>query len=652
VRLALAKIPADRFATAGALARALQDPEFRIASERQTSVAGDRWARVAAGASAIAVVAAGLALWGFLRTTATAEPASYELYPSWEVGQEPDLVQGPRVAPDGTWMVRGGPGEDGESRIWRKARGEVDWLPVVGTEGGAYPRISPDGRRIAFFDSDTNELRVVPAEGGASSRGTDMPGPFGWVDDESIAVVLGGARLVRVWIDETARTEELWAPTEVGIRGQPEVFEDGSGLLLSTCTTCPIDKSVGVFDLESRQYRVLFPANHAVPFGRNRLILQTSSGDLLAGRIDRATSTLESNPVLIRENVAFSGFVPGFSVSRNGLLLSVEGPPLQADITENLYEAVWVDRQGGESLAAQMAPFQLAFNFGHSLSPDGTKMAIGLNSEEGWDVWIKELPDGPLTRLTLSEANDARPKWSADGQYIWFQSDRDEQGASKLYRRRADGADEPIGFQTPGREVQEPEPVPGGEWMIARVAGASGIANSGRDIVAYRVGGGDTAEVPLLTSQFDEFSPSVSPDGRWLAYVSTESGRPEVYVRPFPDVTTSRAQISVGGGIHPLWKGDGSELYYVTFDEDGSFREMVAARLTATPTLAVQERETLFRLSDRLLTNTPWEPVVDVTADGERFLFMRALENQGEGVRHRLVVIEGFGDEIERALGR
>lgn len=135
--------------------------------------------------------------------------------------------------------------------------------------------------------------------------------------------------------------------------------------------------------------------------------------------------------------------------------------------------------------------------------------------------------------------------------------------------------------------------------MIVRVDGLASTGGSGRDIAAYRTNG-DSAEVPLLTTEYDEFSPKLSPDGRWLAYVSSESGTRELYVRPFPNIDDGRVAISTAGGIQPMWKEDSSELYYVG-RADGRGRQMMVAKVDSGNGFSVRSREALFTLPEGVL---------------------------------------------------
>jgi len=221
------------------------------------------------------------------------------------------------------------------------------------------------------------------------------------------------------------------------------------------------------------------------------------------------------------------------------------------------------------------------------LSPDGRRLAIGLNTREGDDIWIKELDDGALTRLTFDAAEDARPAWTPDGQSVmYFSYDRNNpERSGDLYVRRADGATAAELLLDEEPSLWTVHPSPSGGWWLLQATGTAG------DIRVFRPGV-DTASTPLLCAEgYNEVAPALSPDGRFLAYASDESGRQEVYVRPFPDVETARWTVSTAGGNSPVWSHAGGELLYLTLDS-----AMASVRVETRPTFRVLDRRVLFQL--------------------------------------------------------
>jgi serine/threonine-protein kinase len=281
-------------------------------------------------------------------------------------------------------------------------------------------------------------------------------------------------------------------------------------------------------------------------------------------------------------------------------------------------------------------------NGGWALSPDGRRLAIGLSTNAGDDIWIKQLPRGPLSRLTFDSTPDFRPRWMPDGRSVMFVGYR--AGRGELYRRSADGTggDELV-LRRSG--ILEGAVSRDGRWLIFRIGGSTGIAG-GRDILGLRLGV-DSVPMPLVaTANFDESAIAISPDGRWLAYESNETGHTEVYVRPFPTTEAGKWQVSTGGGSAPLWAPSGRELFYVS-----GAREMVVAAVTPGPSLQVGERRVLFRLRDELyvVDGQRYTPF-DIAPDGRQFIMARRVRSEAGQVAPFVVVTNWF-EELKQKMG-
>ena len=237
-----------------------------------------------------------------------------------------------------------------------------------------------------------------------------------------------------------------------------------------------------------------------------------------------------------------------------------------------------------------------------------------------------------MSRLTFEGQQNRRPRWSHDGRELFFVSSRAGPGA--LYRQRADGT-------TPATRVASlPEGVglgfdsPDGTWIV--VQSEEGATNG--DIYALHAGA-DSALNPIIASPFNEVNPSLSPDGRWVAYQSDETGRAEVYVRPFPDVGAGKFQVSATGGTAPRWSHRGDEIFFQTLAQD-----MVAARVRTAPTFGVV---TTTRLFSWLGYFSPY----DVSRDDQRFLMLRTGSTPGDrNGAAALIVVEDFIAELRRLL--
>jgi eukaryotic-like serine/threonine-protein kinase len=654
IRKSLEKIPADRFSTGEELVRALADPGFRLGSDQDPMSAASARRRSAPLLAAVAVISVIFAAFGWLRPQSAQVVSRYEM-----AAPNPDELPGLNTAfglsPDGAWIAFAGAiGDDETRRLWVKRRDGLEWTPVPGSSEAFRPRFSPDGNQISY--ASPSGTFVIPRAGGTPTRIFEAPAVAAWINQDLLALAefrgFGGEGVSIKEVSAAGGTpREMWAADTLFVLGPMSRLPDGRGILFSACSDCTgSNQRIFALDASSGEAREVTEAISAEYLNDGTLLLTRIDGTVWAAPFDLKKLELEAPPIPVMQGVATTQQSTGLIASPDGTLLTIFGPPASPDVNNQTYEAVWITRAGEETVIDPGWQFKLSYNFGLALSPNDDRLAIGLQNAEGDDVWVKELPDGPLTRLTLDPANDARPKWSPDGREIWFQTQRGGINDDyQLFHRRADGADQPVRFPTPGRSAQEPEPSPDGEWMIVRVDGLAGAGGTGRDIVAYRTNG-DSTEVPLLTTEYDEFSPRLSPDGRWLAYVSTESGENELYVRPFPNIEDGRWPISTAGGIQPLWNGDGTELYYVGRNS-GSGRPMMVAKIEAEGGFSVQSREALFPLPRQVLRGAAWEPVIDVAGDGERFVVLRPVPESEVTRSFQLVIVENFQEELRGRVG-
>jgi serine/threonine-protein kinase len=289
-----------------------------------------------------------------------------------------------------------------------------------------------------------------------------------------------------------------------------------------------------------------------------------------------------------------------------------------------------------------VAPIDTAWHGGFNsfaLSPDGRRFAMGVGLASGTlGIWVKQLDRGPFTRLTFG-GQDRRPTWSPDGQVVGFV--RDSLNGSTVYARRADGSTPDRLLARLDRQVQEVIWSPDGRWMVLRTD--NGAAGAG-DLVGIRTSG-DTTPVPLVASGFTELHPAVSPDSRWLAYTSNESGANEVYVRPFPATTGGRWQVSNGGGTQPRWSPDGRELFYV----DASQR-LIAAQIRPGPTFEVTELKPLFDASG--FSVDAFHQSYEVLPGGRGFAFLRQRQSNQTATAPPVVLVENWFADLRARLAQ
>lgn len=340
-------------------------------------------------------------------------------------------------------------------------------------------------------------------------------------------------------------------------------------------------------------------------------------------------------PILDALRTSQFGF-PDATLAPNGTLLYVTGDNLDDEEAE----VVWVDRTG------RIEPVDSGWTIragnqidGVALSPDGARLAVAIKDETS-DLWVKELDRGPLTRLTFDGQQNTRPSWTPDSRSIRFLSDRTD--GMRVWTKRADGSAQAELFEELPGDVWEMIQSPDGAPAVIRVRGTPGD----RDLMFVNSDGEDSTAVSLLSGAYDEFGATLSPDGKWLAYVSDESGRAEVYVRPFPEAGASRWQVSKEGGREPLWAHSGREIFYQNGDA-----AMVASRVTTAPTFRVDGEDLLFAMGDDYRREDVHR-AYDVTQDDKRFVMLRIVEREQAEARSDLILVENWFTELEEIVGR
>ena len=612
VAKSLEKLPADRFETAKAFADALANPGFQTVSATAIGARARTPPSLVSRLSSIAILGIAIiaALWGWLRPTPAPSVLRYGL--SLPPGQTPDLgaINAPVPAPDGSFLVYLGPADNNARQLWIKRREDYAATPVAGTLGSGSFTLSPNGEWIALIVG--GRLLKIPVGGGASVplTGDSVGNQYGlaWLDNGTIVYASrGGESLMRIAANGGAPSL-LWHSDSMTAM-VPNPLPGGRGVLFRTCTAgCP-ESVLWIADLKSGTSHVAIRGASAgvyVPTGH--IVYSSDGGGLFAIPFNLGSLTVNGDPVALGVQVNVRTGLQMFRISAAGtLVISLGG----SDVTSRIFELVWVDRSGRETPVDTAWKFrltELANNHGWSISPNGSLVAIGLNTSAGDDIWIKPLPTGAPYRATFDPAADMRPHWSSDSRFFSFVSARTHGGVF-LHRADGTGADSLI-FNKP---VDEALLSPDNRWLIMR-QGANGGVAGGRNISGLRLGS-DTVPVPILASEFDEEAIALSPDGKFMAYQSDEPGRTEIFVRPFPNINADKRQVSSGGGVAPLWSRDGKELFYLSTD-----KRMMAARLIPGSKLAFSEPVALFRLPDELLGAettyyTPW----DVARDG-RFL--------------------------------
>ena len=314
-----------------------------------------------------------------------------------------------------------------------------------------------------------------------------------------------------------------------------------------------------------------------------------------------------------------------FAVSATGTLVySMEDASTRRELT-------WVSRTGAR------LPFDSTWKGEFSnptLSADGSRVAVSIREGSESNIWIRPVAGGLPTKLTTQQRqNSVEPAWSPDGRWVSYLSGMASTG--DVWRQRIDGSGTAERLLRSQRPLSEQVWSPLGNALIVRTTtGSAGVG----DILLIHPGV-DSAPTPLVTSAHSEYSPVVSPDGKWLAYVSNETGRYEVYVTPLANPNEAKWAISTAGGSAPRWSHRGNELFY--FDLQSN---LVAASLTTVPALTVQSTRVLFNASDFVQTSISRRNY-DVAADDQQFLMVQRAEGAKRG---QVVVVEHWAEEIRR----
>ena len=510
------------------------------------------------------------------------------------------------VSPNGRAIAFVAVTPDGRTMLYLRTLDAVGSKPLTGTDGAWYPFWSPDSRWIGF--SSGGKLRKVDVSGSPPVTVCDAPNLRGgtWSKDGTIlftpqavgpifSVGAAGGTPVAVSRIDTMRKESThrW----------PSFLPDGKHFLYFSRTAS--------FGAEA-EGDALFVAS--LDFTTNKMLMNTSAnvihasghllfmrgGTLLAQRFDESALELKGDPVTVADNVINDpGFnLAVFSASENGILAYQTGVGLAGA------RMMIVDRTGKElGLVGDVIE-----NFVVRISPDGRRVVASVFEPRSrtQNLWIYDLTRNARTRFTSGLATDFNPVWSPDGTRIAFFSDK--KGMPGIYVRPADG----VGIEE--TLVKAPYRIAPTDW-----------SRDGQNIVYQQFNpvqsdiwvvpiSGEKKPRPFLQTQFEEYDARFSPDGRWIAYASNETGVDEVYVRPFPGPGTS-AKVSAAGGSSPVWQWDGSELFYV----DGENKMMSAEMRTRGGRIEIGNVRPLF-------TRTQVMSQYDLFPDGKRFLMNRDIE--------------------------
>lgn len=627
VRRCLEKKPDRRFQTASDLGFALEAMSSRSGSQSEPALSvlpviaerrlfGD--SRLAWLVAALLLLATlGLTWAYFARRPATdARVMRFSILPP-----EKASFENIAVSPDGKWLAFTA-ATGGKVQLWVRGIESLDGRALPGTAGARFPFWSPNSDSIGFFAD--GRLKKIEASSGLAQTLCEVPSGLGgtWSGDGVILFARIGVGLSRIsatggevaevtTADRTRQENYHWAPAFLP-DGRHFLYsirsgnKETRGVYLGSLEGAVKQRLLG--DITSARYVAATADSHLA--GGDGWLLFGRDGALMAQPFDARRLKFSGEPFRISEQIGSDLIYAGcfiFSASANGVLV------FDPSVNRQRRRYLWMDR-GGQTGSLDV----VGSSNQPGLSPDEKHfLADRTDPQTGtFDLWLCDVGDGRSTRFTFDPASDLAPVWSPDGKRIVWASAR--AGNLNLYQKAASGAGQdtllleseynkvPSDWSRDGRFIlyYETDPKTKNDvWVLPvaeSVAGPGGASS------------GESKPFPFLRTEADEFGATISPNGRWMAYVSDESGRYEVYVQSFP-VGGGKRQVSTGGGTAPRWRRDGQELFY--YASDG---KLVAAPVQSEETFSASAASPLFefRAGNANSASAPYA----VTGDGQRFL--------------------------------
>ena len=611
-----------------------------------------RFALVASvGVMAGACVAAGVAWW-LLHSAAPAKvqpvrfaivsPAALPLTPT---NSDRQLV----ISPTGAHVVYvAGSGTGGGSgQLIVRAIDQIEALPLRGINNARSPFISFDGKWIGYFEG-SNELKKVSVTGGppiSLCRTGSPPRGGTWGPDDTIVFATSDPTTGLLSVPAGGGEAKVLTKPAV-THGEadhlfPSFLPSGRAVLYTISSPGNIvdNSQIAVLDLKTGQSKTLIRGGVQAEYvelppgsGHAGLLIYAAAGSLRAVRFDPAKLEVVSDPVPLLDQVTtVASGAAEYTVSRTGALVYVPAGATSFSGGGALRSLVWMDRRGHE----EAIPAPPRSYVSPRLSPDGTKIAIDARDQEN-DIWIFDLARKTLTRLTIDPAIDGYPVWTPDGRRIIFESTRT--GIFNVYSQAADGTGAIEALTKSQNPVWPFSISPDGTRLVLHET----AQKTGNDLDVLVLDGKSRPE-PLIQTPFSEEHGEISPDGRWLAYESNESGQPQVYVRPFPNVNAGHWQVSPAGGTKPVWAHSGKELFYL------SGRAMMAVQVQTTSGFVAGNPTKLF---DGTYFAGGTARVYDVSRDGQKFLMIREQQATADSTTApaSMIVVLNWVEELKQRV--
>jgi Tol biopolymer transport system component len=622
----LAKEADGRYQHANEIAVDLRNLQHKIKSGRTTILRTDEgrpagfrpqepkpapYGKLLVPAVVLALLALALSTFLYFRQTPAAQPV-VEFAAETPGAVRPGAIS---LSPDGKYLVFSA---YPQGSLWLRSLDSRDWRQIEGVAGARYPFWSPDGAWIAFFEDE--RLRKIPAAGGPAQ--TIAPAGDGrggtWGEDGVILFAASVYDQIQSVPDSGGEPRAVTRAPEgsAPLRRFPHLLPDGRHFLYTQDAESAPDMS-GIFlgSLDGAEPRRLLPdSSNAVfapdnPGSESGHLLFVREGALMAQPFDASRLELSGGPFALaaRPSSGANAGYYGFSVSVTGVLAHSAVPG-----EDGPRRLVWVDRNGGAEEKTSVVAADL---FAPRISPDGLRIAYEGQENSNGDIWIYDTARATRSRLTTDPGGDAGPIWSPNGDSIIFRSGSDR---SSMFLRSSDGSGTAVTLAATGFNVAPTDWSPDGRRVLYRSQ-----EPAGRVDLWYLERSAENASEwtphPYLNTPAIEVYARISPNGRYAAYVSDESGRREVYVQPFPG-GGPRTVVSTQGGGAPVWSRDGKELFYVTPDND-----LMAASVAMNGEFKLGTAVRLFNWPGLSGTTTSTANY-DVSPDGRRFIAIEAAD--------------------------
>ncbi len=621
---ALEKLPADRFASAAEFAQALHDPGFTLgrssagASEAASAVPGVWWRDWRPWAVTTVLVAAAALVGRNSGGAEAPEPlvARFRIALNERQGLTGAPVNTLALSPDGRSVVFVGRAGGSGLQLYLRQLVALEAVPIPGTNGATFPVFSPDGDRVAYFGP--GGFFVVPLTGGAPTAVANIQAQAlsqaVWLDDQSMVVTASDGSLSLLGLDGTisriAVPDTAKKETFLGVNA---VLPDGHTILVIAAQGTGVNGTVVAIDVrDGSRTQVIEGIINAVWYSDGHLLWAQPTGALIGARFDLDELRVVGAPSTVAQGVRQSVGGPAqAAVSATGSLVYIPEQP---------FNLMLLDHEGRREIIGEGRRYH-----NPRFSPDGLQLAMDFSQQGSRDVWSLDLRQKTLTRLTFeNDGHDAI--WSPDGRYLAYISQ------VGIFRRRADGSGVAESLYVATLPTGPLAFTPDGSTLITSPTGGNGSFDIG--LLPMNE---ERVEQPFIATPFNEGFVALSPDGRWMAYCSDETGRMEVYVRAFPE-GGAKILVSLDGGSEPRWSPDGRQLYYIGAKDNAPY--LISARVSTGSAFTVQDRTPMFDMSE-------FEPAAphanwDVSPDGSRFAMVH------QGALSEMVFVLNWTEEVRQ----